>query len=200
MDAVHGVLPNDDGILFVFFRNGCQRDIVVIAIPDNPCVVARIAGEPFVAVVIRRAGLAGSRHIGQAIASCRAAFLQDTFEDIGDDEGRFRLIDLGILRHILKQDVAVRINHSFVGIRLRIETLVGEGRVGAGHLQRGHAAAEAAQRDADIVLRAPVDADHAQIKQRCLTGQDVQPDLRRNRIAGNHQCFANRQIAFIGRL
>lgn len=59
MDPRHGVLPDQDRIGAVLFRNRRLAQAVVITIPDRGRIVGCIAAEPLVAVIIGRAGFAG---------------------------------------------------------------------------------------------------------------------------------------------
>ena len=119
----------------------------VVADPDGRDDRRRIADEPGVDVVVRRAGFAGC---GPANGCARAgAVIDDAFEHIGHFIGFFFRHDLGLIFILIQgrfvfQDVAVAVQDLDDGNGFDVDASVGEGTVGAGHFQRRYAPGQAA--------------------------------------------------------
>ena len=169
------VFPHDQRRVSVDHKVDFLR--LVEAAPGHRRVVGGIAGEPAVAVIRGRAGLARHLRIGH-LRRRTGAVKDGVAQHIGHIPGRMlthgRVGLLGIVQHHL----AVAVHHFGIGSGLTEHAPVGEGRIGVGHFPHGDAVGQlphAQRRQADVGKLLAVDLFglHQIVEAHLLRGKSV---------------------------
>ena len=109
--------------------------VAVVADPHQRGVARRETDKPGVRVVVGGAGLAGQRQ-RQLGGRLGGAAVDHALEHAGQQVGDLRLHRLVGAGAVLLQDAAVAVADPLDEVGLDVQTLVGDGGVGGGHLER----------------------------------------------------------------